>query len=342
MDFSSLFMWLGFTLAAYSVVGNDVIQTLGTFLTSNEKTVKWYYLFAFSASILTIVLVIGFMNNDITFGRLEKFESPVYHWYHLIPPLVLLLITRFGIPVSTTFMILTLFSLSDIPNDLSVMVSNIFDAKTKLGGMIQKSVMGYVVAFFVALIGYFSFLSLTEKYFLQKKLNGSTQLFWKVAQAGSTAFLWSQWLVQDLANIYIYMNNGKNLTAFQFFITIVILNVMMLAIFYQRGGKVQDVVRKKRNTADIRAATFIDLIYGMILYVFKDDYFGLWGGKLPMSTTWVFVGLLAGREIALQVMSHKLLPKKTAKMLYLDLGKIFFGLVVSVILVIVIKFVSAI
>lgn len=333
-------MWLGFTLAAYSVVGNDVIQTLGTFLTSNEKTVKWYYLFAFAATILTIVLVLGFLNNDITYGRLEKFEAPVYHWYHLIPPVVLLLITRYGIPVSTTFMILTLFSLSDIPNDLSIMVSNIFDAKTNLGGMIQKSVMGYVVAFFVALIGYFTLLSLTEKYFLEKKMNGPAEIFWKLAQAGSTAFLWSQWLVQDLANIYVFMNNGKNLTAFQFFITILILNVMMLIIFYQRGGKVQDVVRKKRNTADIRAATFIDLIYGLILYTFKDDYFGLWGGKIPMSTTWVFVGLLAGREIALQVSSHKILPKKTAKMLYLDLGKIFFGLVISVILVIMIKFVS--
>lgn len=341
MDFSTVFMWLGFTLAAYSVVGNDVIQTLGTFLTSNEKTVKWYYLFAFAATILTIVLVLGFLNNDITYGRLEKFEAPVYHWYHLIPPVVLLLITRYGIPVSTTFMILTLFSLSDIPNDLSIMVSNIFDAKTNLGGMIQKSVMGYVVAFFVALIGYFTLLNLTEKYFLEKKMSGPVEIFWKLAQAGSTAFLWSQWLVQDLANIYVFMNNGKNLTAFQFFITILILNVMMLIIFYQRGGKVQDVVRKKRNTADIRAATFIDLIYGLILYTFKDDYFGLWGGKIPMSTTWVFVGLLAGREIALQVSSHKILPKKTAKMLYLDLGKIFFGLVISVILVIMIKFVSA-
>ena len=31
----------GFTLAAYSVVGNDSIQTLGTFLTSNEDKPWW-------------------------------------------------------------------------------------------------------------------------------------------------------------------------------------------------------------------------------------------------------------------------------------------------------------
>jgi hypothetical protein len=44
MDVSLLVMWVGFIFASYSVVGNDVIQTLGTFLTSNEKKVKWYIL----------------------------------------------------------------------------------------------------------------------------------------------------------------------------------------------------------------------------------------------------------------------------------------------------------
>ena len=33
-----LILYLGFILAAYAVIGNDVIQTLGTFLTSNKKT----------------------------------------------------------------------------------------------------------------------------------------------------------------------------------------------------------------------------------------------------------------------------------------------------------------
>jgi len=37
MDFSTVVIYLGFTLAAYSVIGNDTIQTLGTFLSSNER-----------------------------------------------------------------------------------------------------------------------------------------------------------------------------------------------------------------------------------------------------------------------------------------------------------------
>ena len=46
-----IIMWLGFILAAYSVVGNDVIQTLGTFLASNEHR-PWYVLWLFAATII--------------------------------------------------------------------------------------------------------------------------------------------------------------------------------------------------------------------------------------------------------------------------------------------------
>ena len=52
MELSPIVMWLGFILASYSVVGNDVIQTLGTFLTSNENRVPWYVLWLYAAGIL--------------------------------------------------------------------------------------------------------------------------------------------------------------------------------------------------------------------------------------------------------------------------------------------------
>jgi len=51
-------MYLGFTLAAYSVVGNDTIQTLGTFLSSNEKK-PWWVLWIFAGSILSATLIYG-------------------------------------------------------------------------------------------------------------------------------------------------------------------------------------------------------------------------------------------------------------------------------------------
>lgn len=338
---SIIVMWLGFALASYSVVGNDVIQTLGTFLTSNEQRVPWYILWLFAAVILSGVLIYGYYNADIAYGRLDKFVFPDnFSWYYLLPPLVLLSITRVGIPVSTTFMILTLFSLSDIPGDLGSMTGSVFDTKAKLGGMIQKSLMGYMIAFGAAILIYLAITRLTEKYFIDNPLKQVHKKYWVAAQWLSTGFLWTQWLTQDLANIYIYLKGGNQLTPFAFGLSLALILVLLAFIFYSRGGKVQNVVREKTNTTDIRSATFIDLIYGIVLFVFKDDYFGLWGGKLPMSTTWVFVGLLAGREIAMRFHFEKKVSGQLLKMVAKDAGKISFGLVVSVILVFAIKLIA--
>ncbi|MCB0641343.1 MAG: hypothetical protein KDC44_06870 [Phaeodactylibacter sp.] len=338
MDFSLIVMWLGFALASYSVVGNDVIQTLGTFLTSNEQRVQWWILWLFAGGILAAVLIFGYGQGDIAYDRLDRFTFPeTYYWYYLLPPLVLLTITRLGIPVSTTFMILTLFSLSDIPNDLNSMTASLFDTSSKLGGMIQKSVMGYLIAFGAAIVIYLGISKLTEKYFLDNPISKTGQIVWTVLQWCSTGFLWSQWLTQDLANIYIYLRGGNDLSGFQFFISLAILLGLLAYIFYSKGGAVQDVVRKKTNTEDIRSATFVDFIYGIILFIFKDDYFGLWGAKLPMSTTWVFIGLLAGRELAIRLRLEGKITKGVARMVLADLWKIFLGMLISIVLVFVIK-----
>ncbi len=341
MDISFIVMWLGFILASYSVVGNDVIQTLGTFLTSNEKKMKWWVLWAFASVILLAALINGYANADIDYGRLDKFDMPTtYHWYYLLPPLVLLSITRSGIPVSTTFMILTLFSLSAIPNDLPSMLSSTFDTGTKLGGMIQKSIMGYILAFVSSIVIYLAITRLTEKRFIENPVTDKARPFWVVAQWATTGFLWFQWLTQDLANIYIYLKGGNDLSITGFIISVLILVGLLGYIFYSKGGRVQDVVREKTNTADIRSATFVDLIYGIILYIFKYNYLGLFEAKLPMSTTWVFIGLLAGRELAIRLNLERKISIKTARMVFSDLGKVFFGLIVSVVLVFVIKLIA--
>ena len=37
MEITIIWMYIGFLLAAYSVIANDSIQTLGTFLASNKE-----------------------------------------------------------------------------------------------------------------------------------------------------------------------------------------------------------------------------------------------------------------------------------------------------------------
>ncbi len=331
MDLSLVIMWLGFLMAAYSVVGNDVIQTLGTFLSSNEKR-PWYVLWAFAGTILSIVLINGWIHSDIAYGRLSKIDIPAtLEWWYLLPPVVLLIITRFGIPVSTTFLILTLFSMNKIEGDVGAILTSVFDTKAVLGKMIMKSLLGYVVAFSAAMVIYLMVTNILEKRFMENPIKEKNRNYWVTAQWCSTGFLWWQWLTQDLANIYVYLLGGGNLAPLPFFFSLFAILALLGYIFYSKGGAVQKIVKAKTNTTDIRSATFVDLIYGIVLMIFKD-----WSA-IPMSTTWVFIGLLAGREIAIRIRLEKRLSRATTSDIGRDLFKVFSGLVISVVLVVIIK-----
>jgi len=328
MDVTMMAMWIGFILAAYSVVGNDVIQTLGTFLASNEKR-PWYVLWAFAGTILVATLVYGWYANsgDVSYQRLlgnGGFEDPKYKdpsnipgfgWVYVLPPLVLMVITRVGIPVSTSFMILTFFN-----------PKNLYD-------MVIKSMSGYLVAFVVAIVLYIFITKTLEKRFANTEMTDKERTRWTIAQWASTGFLWTQWLAQDFANIYVYL--PRRVDGQTLIISLSILLVMLAYIFYTKGGAIQAIVKAKSNTTDIRSATFIDLSFAMVLLFFKEL------NNIPMSTTWVFLGLLAGREIALNYNLSKTVSKAVFGDLGRDLAKVFFGLAVSIALVFLIKFLTA-
>ncbi len=315
MDQTIIISIVGFALAGYAVVANDVIQTLGTFLTSNAKR-PWYILWLYAASILSLTLVVGWLINhgDVTFGRLSKIPLPEeIQWWYMLPPLILLIVTQFGLPVSTTFMILSVFSTGQL-----------------IEKMVLKSVLGYAVAFTFAFIVYLLISRKFEsKTALDKTHLKSQKQFWIVAQWFSTAFLWSQWLIQDFANIYVYLPRHLNL--YQLVGSLLFILILLALVFKRKGGKIQEVVKQKTNSANIRSATLIDLTYGIVLYLFTVV------NPIPMSTTWTFVGILAGREYAINILLNKHLIKQTYKNVFRDLYKVNIGLAISVILALVIQ-----
>ena len=48
-------------------------------------------------------------DGDISYGRLTRIPYQEIQWYH-VAPAILLLLTRTGIPVSTTFLVLSAFA----------------------------------------------------------------------------------------------------------------------------------------------------------------------------------------------------------------------------------------
>jgi hypothetical protein len=332
MENLSIWVWtwsiIGFLFAAYAIVANDAIQTLGTFLSSNAQR-PWWVLWIYACSIIVAVMLYGYFayNGDIAFDRLNTIPYPEngVQWYHAVPPLFLLVLTRFGIPVSTTFLVLTIFALTGGAATEGVLPS-----------MLQKSALGYLVAISAAFFVYLIVSRMFERW-IENTKDQPIKPHWYVLQWASTAFLWSQWLMQDLANIFVFLPRTTTMTeagtqvAFTptllIFATVVML-VLHAIIFKTRGGEIQKIVLSKTNTTDVRAATLVDFIYGLILLYFKEL------NDIPMSTTWVFLGMLAGREIAISYVAG--LRSKMAALgdVATDVARALIGLVISVILAI--------
>ncbi|MEM1036194.1 MAG: hypothetical protein AAGI14_05485 [Pseudomonadota bacterium] len=373
-----LFAIVGFLFAAYAVIANDSIQTLGTFLASNSHR-PWWVLWIFAAGIMVAALIfqLFYGGGDIADGKLNGIPYPEggIKWWHAVLPLVLLFLTRFGIPVSTTFLVLTVFALTG-------------GAATegKMQSMLIKSLIGYAVAFAAGGVIWLVISKAWETWITRTKNDGKPHPLWSVFQWATTGFLWWTWLLQDFANIFVFfprttetinttMNaDGVSVTqvttidlpyeepqiiessrqvvnipaetladaeklekfldpsiSVSFIPGLIIFGALVMAamlayVFATRGGEIQKIVLAKTNTVDVRAATIVDLIYAIVLYYFKEL------NDVPMSTTWVFLGLLAGRELAISFVTDLRERGVAALDVGSDAGKALIGLVISVVL----------
>ena len=336
MEFAGfeLFAVAGFLLAAYAIVANDAIQTLGTFLSSNQQR-PWYVLWIYASTLIIAVMSFGYFGHhgDIAFGRLNQIPYPAggIEWWHAVPPAALLLLTRLGIPVSTTFLVLTIFTLTG-------------GAATEgiLSRMLAKSSLGYVVALSCGGLVYL-LVSRVWIVWVHATRDDAPKSHWYVLQWLSTAFLWSQWLMQDLANIFVFLPRTTHYedagvwVSFDLTILIFATAVMLVLhawIFATRGGRIQQIVLRKTYTTDIRAATLVDFIYGLILLVFIE------ANDIPMSTTWVFLGLLAGREIAISYMTGLRSRREALLDVGADVGRAWIGLLVSTLLALCVPWIA--
>ena len=313
MDLTLAYTIIGFSLAAYSVIANDSVQTLGTFIASNQRF-KWYWLATAASGVLAFTLIYGWSINDgdISFGRLNKIPYQTIQWYHAAAPLILVLLTRGGIPVSTTFLVLSAFASTVV-----------------LEKVLMKSVIGYGLA---ATIAYLVWLVVS--YFINEKFDKvkeNHRRSWVIAQWCTTGFLWYTWLSHDVANIAVFL--PRQLSVPLLLVSIVVLSSLLFYIFWDRGGRIQKVVYSKTGTRYTRSATIIDFIYAIILLYFKQY------NDIPMSTTWVFVGLLCGRELAIATMNKEYKLRYVFPLVGKDFLKMIFGLSVSVGIVLTIHYI---
>ncbi len=305
MEMTLIYTVIGFALAGYSVIANDSIQTLGTFIASKKKWFKWYILAGSASSVMILALAWGWYSydGDISYGRLTRIPYQEIQWYHAVAPAILLLLTRIGIPVSTTFLVLSAFASTVV-----------------LEKMLLKSVVGYGLA---AMVAYIAWIVVSK--FINEKLDEVDEKyigFWRNSVWVTSGWLWWVWLSHDVANIAVYLPRQLDITIL--LTVMAYFTVLLFYIFYIQGGRIQTVVLEKTGTRYARSATIINVIYAGVLYYFKEL------NDLPMSTTWVFVGLLCGRELAISTMNKDYKFKYVFPLIGKDFLKMIFGLSVSV------------
>ena len=306
-------MWVGFFFAAYATVANDSIQSLGTFIESN-KAKKWWILWLFVGSIFLVTVAWSYFHydGDVTYQRLlnpdgsSDYPHPEkFSFFQIIAPLVLLILTRMRMPVSTTFLILSVFS-ADTSGITSV---------------IGKSLSGYVMAFVLSFAVWYLSYNAIRKFFKSRKAHTG----WMAVQWIVSGSLWAVWVMQDGANIAVFLPRHQSLFQFIIFALTIFLGLGLL--FYLRGDRIQEVVSEKSRISDIRAATLVDLTY-VLLLIYK-----LFISTVPMSTTWVFLGVIGGREIAISLSRKKKGKKhrkKAFRLIARDFIYAFLGLIISV------------
>lgn len=302
--------WVGFTFASYSAVANDSIQTIGTFIASNRRS-PWWVLWLFIGGIFLVTMGYSWIvfDGDVSHQRLTSkgFEtSPTsFSFLQVAAPLFLLVLTRLRMPVSTTFLLLTSFATS----------------AESVGQVLFKSVSGYVVAFAVSIAVFFAAARIMERWTLRWPPHPA----WRWAQWITSGALWSVWLMQDAANVAVYL--PRRLSGLEFLAFAAVIFGGLGLLFRMGGERVQEVVDEKSHVVDVRAATLIDLIYCGILYYFK------FSSSIPMSTTWVFIGLLGGRELAMAFRgtSTRTWPAAT-RLLGKDILYASIGLAVSIVI----------
>ena len=301
-------MWCVFFFASYSAIANDSIQTIGTFIASNSDK-KWYYLWIYMGGIFLITVTYSWIyyGGDISYGRLASKglnEAPTnFQFLQVFAPVALLIMTRFRMPVSTSILLLSAFATQ----------------ASSITSILSKSFFGYFIAFTLAVIVWIFTTNLFEKY-----KNTKPSKLWLPLQWVSSGALWSAWIMQDMANVAVVLPRSLNFDQFVVVASFIFFGLGLL--FYLRGDRIQQIVLEKSDIIDVRAATVLDFIYACLLFYLKEI------STIPISTTWVFIGLLGGRELAINLRKKNGNYKDALSMIGKDTLSAGIGLIISLIL----------
>ena len=181
--------------------------------------------------------------------------------------------TKKSIPVSSTLLILSIF----------------LQSSSELEPILTKTIFSYFFAFLLSFI-LWDILYTKFKTHIEEQ-NSNNKVFYNTVLSISTGFLWITWLTSNTANIVVFLPRVFSIY------DLILYNILGMSLvfltIYNRGGPIQKILENKKDINNIKSAIYINLIYGFVLF------FAQFLNNLPIATSWVFIGILAGRELAI-------------------------------------------
>jgi hypothetical protein len=166
--------------------------------------------------------------------------------------------------------------------------------------MLAKTFIGYSVGFFISYFLWEYLIKVFKKglFVCEKK-----KTFWRFIQWMSSGLLWVAWLTNNTSNVAVFVPREFTLWGLILFL---IIGVTMIAfVFYNRGGPIQEIVTNKNGMNNLKSTSITNVCFALIILGIARVT------PIPMATTWIFIGILAGQEMALQsIESQKILTLK--------------------------------
>lgn len=310
---NNIFSWLIVAFTTYNIMFNNSIQTIGLFIASNgdKKTIP--NLIFFSSIFVLSILVSWFLTSkEVHYHLLDSinYEEDYINVLFIFLPILLYFFTKKRIPVSATFLVIPLFA-----------------NKNTIESMINKTSVSYFLSLITSLVVYNLLYKKYKNVISNEKEN--TSKTWLMAEYVSTGVLWFSWLTVSLCNFVVFL--PREFLIYDLLLLSIIGIITIYCILVSNGGEIQKIITQKSDVKNIKTAVIFNTLFSFMLLFIQHI------NNVPITSTWMFLGVLAGREIAISLntfhLNGALKYKNCLLKIWRDLSSAILGIILSLIFV---------
>jgi CBS domain containing-hemolysin-like protein len=133
------------------------------------------------------------------------------------------------------------------------------------------------------------------------------------------------WVCFSISNIVVFLPRKLTFHELMSFL-LVMLYTLAAILSNKNNNKMQKIVSNKSNASNLKLNVIANTIFATVLFLFKVM------SNVSIATTFVFLGILAGKELALMFSeggASRIAYKKTLFGIIVDIKKCVIGVIVS-------------